>query len=219
MKVRAFRKNHRKGALSSIPGWAHLGVVLGGSFLISFLSLFFISNFFWLELLVIPVTLIIANFVEYVFHRWPMHSVVPLLKKMYKTHSGLHHRYFTHEFMNIECEDDMHEVFATPLTVGLFLSTIVLPISVLSYLLLSMNVGILFFATCMAYYGFYEFIHFAMHLNDNHVFLKIPFIKGSKERHTIHHNTRLMREWNFNIGFPMMDFLFRTTKKLKDICS
>ena len=213
MNVRAFRKNHRKGTFSFISGWTHLGVVVGGSLLISIIPLLFISNLIWLELLILPVTLIIANFVEYWIHRWPMHKVMPLLKKMYKTHSGKHHRYFTHEFMNMECDEDLHEVFATPLTVSSFFFGVVMPISVLCSLFLSINVGLLFFATCMSYYGLYEFIHFASHLPPYHILSKLPLIVRAREHHKIHHNTRLMREWNFNIGLPLMDYLFGTIKK------
>ena len=195
-----------------MSGWTHLGVVVGGSLLVSLAVLLFVSGLSPWELLVIPVSLIVANFVEYVIHRWPMHSVIPFLKKMYKTHSGLHHRYFTHEFMNMECDDDFHEVFASPTTVGLFLATVVFPISALCYFVISANVGLIFFATCIAYYGFYEFIHFVQHLPSSHFLTKLPFVEGSRTRHRLHHNTRLMREWNFNIGFPLMDRLFGTLK-------
>lgn len=213
MKVRAFRKNHRKGTFSFISGWTHFGVVVGGSLLAAIAALLFVSGLSWLELLIIPVTIVISNFVEYFVHRWPMHRVLHPLKKMYKTHSGKHHRYFTHEFMNMECDEDLHEVFATPLTVSVFLFGIVLPLSTICALLFSLNVGLLFFATAMAYYGIYEFIHFSTHLPKTHILARIPFMRGARERHQLHHNTRLMREWNFNIGPPLMDFLFGTLKQ------
>jgi sterol desaturase/sphingolipid hydroxylase (fatty acid hydroxylase superfamily) len=72
---------------------------------------------------------------------------------------------------------------------------------------------LLIFATCMIYYGEYESIHFMAHLNDDHILLKIPFMKAAKSHHQLHHNTRLMRNWNFNIGLPIMDILFKTYKK------
>lgn len=196
-----------------LPGWAHLLVVVGGGLLASFISILFITSLSWVEVLIIPTALILANLVEYAFHRWPMHKLMQLFKKMYKTHSGKHHRYFNHEHMNIECEDDIHEVFASPLTVIAFIFLIVLPLSFLTGFLFSPNVGILFFATCMAYYGLYEFVHFCTHLPDNHIFMKIPFMKLAKEHHKLHHNTRMMRKWNFNIGLPFMDLLFGTLYK------
>jgi len=113
----------------------------------------------------------------------------------------------------MECDDDLHEVFATPLTVLMFFFGVVIPFSIACTLLFSMNVGILFFATTMAYYGIYEFIHFTTHLMPSHFLAKLPFMKGARERHQTHHNTRLMREWNFNIGLPLMDFLFGTLWK------
>ena len=213
MKVRAFRKNHRKSTSYLLSGLAHLVAIMGGSFLISIIAIFFVSGLSWVELSIIPVAIILANFVEYAFHRWPMHSVVKPLKKMYKIHSGKHHRYFTHEYMNIECDEDMREVFATATTVILFISFIVLPVSILSALFISTNVGLLFFATSMMYYGIYEFIHFATHLSLDHWVLKIPFMKSAKSHHQLHHNTKVMRHCNFNIGLPIMDLLFGTYRK------
>jgi len=187
--------------------------VIGGSFLLSFFAILFISGLSLIELMVIPVAILLANFVEYAFHRWPMHSLVKPLKKMYRTHSGKHHRYFTHEYMNIECDKDMREVFATGTVVFSLIFFIVIPASLFSAFFFSLNVGLLMFATCMIYYGAYESIHFMAHLNDDHVLLKIPFMKAAKAHHQLHHNTRLMRSWNFNIGLPIMDILFKTYKK------
>lgn len=213
MKVRAFRKGHRKSTSHILSGWAHLMAVVGGSLLVSFISVLFITNLFWLEALVIPIAFVLANLVEYIIHRWPMHKLTKVFKKMYKTHSGQHHRYFTHEYMNIECDEDMHEVFASVFTVISFILFIVVPISVLAGFLISSNVGILFFATAMSYYGIYEFVHFMTHLPDDHVLLRVPFMKMAKEHHQLHHNTRLMRKWNFNIGLPLMDVVFGTLYK------
>lgn len=198
---------------SILSGWGHLIAVVGGSFLISLICLLFISNFSLWHLLTIPITIIVANFVEYAFHRWPMHQAFKPLKQMYKTHSGKHHRYFNHIYMNIECEDDMHEVFATPLTVFSFIFFVILPLALILIFTLGTSIALLFIATTMAYYGLYELIHFCSHLHPDHCLSKIPFMKGARERHQLHHNTRLMREWNFNIGLPLMDIVFRTLKK------
>jgi sterol desaturase/sphingolipid hydroxylase (fatty acid hydroxylase superfamily) len=48
--------------------------------------------------------------------------------------------------------------------------------------------------------------------NENWIF-KIPFLKAAKAHHKLHHNTKLMRNWNFNIGLPLCDVLFKTYRK------
>lgn len=213
MKVQAFRKNHRKKTSYLLSGWSHLVAIVGGSLIASFIAIFFIRNLSCIELITIPVAVLLANFVEYTFHRWPMHSVFKPLKRMYKTHSGKHHRYFTNESMNAESDDDIREVFATAFTVISFILFIVLPFSLLNILLFNVNVGLIFFATCMTYYSMYETIHMITHLPSNHILLKIPFMKAAKAHHQLHHNTRMMRHWNFNIALPIMDIIFGTYYK------
>lgn len=221
MKVRTFRKGHRKNSSYILSGWAHLVTIVAGSLLAALVSLFFIDKLLILELLAIPISLVLANLVEYSVHRWPMHKAVKvfgkrIFKSMYRTHSGKHHRYFTDEYMNMECDDDMHEVFASPSTVFSFIGFVIIPIAALASLFISTNVALLFFASCLSYYGIYEFIHFSTHLPNTHPILKIPFIMKAKQHHKIHHNTKLMRKWNFNIGLPLMDFVFGTLYKERE---
>jgi len=213
IKTKSFRDEYKKKKSYILSGKVYFLLVIVGSLFFSIFSLFFINNLKPLELLIIPMALIVSNFVEYSFHRWPMHKRFSILKKMYKTHSGQHHRYFTNEYMDIECDEDRREVFAKWFTVFLLIFLIVLPTSIFCLLLISHNIGILLFATCIMYYGIYESIHCIAHHPDNHFLLKIPFMKWAKKHHKLHHNTKLMRNYNFNIGLPIMDIIFKTLKK------
>jgi sterol desaturase/sphingolipid hydroxylase (fatty acid hydroxylase superfamily) len=40
--------------------------------------------------------------------------------------------------------------------------------------------------------------------------LRSRVFQAMKEHHTIHHDPRMMRKWNFNIGTPLFDALFGT---------
>lgn len=215
MKTQAFRETRRGSVPKYYSGWVHLATIMGSSLAAAGITAFFISNLVWLELLIIPLTVVIANLVEYSIHRFPMHKLFKgsnFLTKIYKNHSGNHHRYFTDKEMSIDCKEDMREVFTYPRVILFFIVFIIGPLSLLFGLLLSLNSGLLFFATALAYYAIYEFTHFATHLPEDHWISKLPYIRGAKERHRLHHNTRLMREWNFNVSFPLMDKLFKTIK-------
>jgi len=213
-KTQSFREEYKKKKSYILSGSFYFLLVIIGSLFLSIFSLFFISNLHLLELMIVPIALFASNFVEYSFHRWPMHHKrFFIFEKMYKTHSGQHHRYFTNEYMDIECDKDRREVFAKWFTVFLLIFLIVLPISIFCFLLFGQNIGILFFATCITYYGIYESIHCIVHHPDNHFLLKIPFMKLAKKHHKAHHDTKIMRNYNFNIGLPMMDIIFNTLKK------
>lgn len=212
MKVRAFRKQKREEISENYSGWLHLSLIVFTSLLLGAAALFFLSSLMWYHFLMIPLTILIANIVEYSIHRWPMHHRLKIAKNIYKIHSGEHHRYFNHEYMNIECGKDMKEIFTNPVVVVLFVSLFIVPMALL-FGLFSMNAGLLFFSIAMFYYGIYEFTHFATHMPKDHFVANLPYVRGARERHQLHHNTKLMREWNFNVSFPLMDILFRTRRQ------
>jgi len=43
-----------------------------------------------------------------------------------------------------------------------------------------------------------------------------PIIRYLRHHHHVHHNQRLMRDWNFNVTFPIADHLLRTAYKKDD---
>ena len=213
-KVRAYRMSRRKDLSSKYAGWIKLGALTSSCFVAAGIAFTLLANLTVAQALVmLPVTWIIANFVEYSLHRWPMHRVMRGMKAIYKSHSGQHHRYFTHEYMSIETQNDMREVFTKYKVMAFLILAVIIPISGVFALFIQPNIGLLFFIYSLMYYVLYEWTHFATHIPESHWVTKLPYIRGAKRRHTIHHNTRLMREWNFNVSFALFDRIFGTLKE------
>lgn len=213
MKVRAYRLNYR-GNEPEIYGWIRLITIV--SFCIGTLiaSLLMIESISLVAFLLVSLfTIVYSNFIEYFIHRWPMHTKFPLMKKLYKIHSGNHHRYFTDEYMNIETKQDVLSTITNFSAVLMLVFAIIIPTSLLLGFTFGYDVGVLFYACAIGYYLFYELTHFVSHLPFENVLLKIPYFKSAKIRHSLHHNTKMMREWNFNVSYPIFDKVFKTLHK------
>lgn len=210
VKGRAYRIDRRESVPSWYSGWAHLAVITGVCLLAVALLLLQIHVLVWWHLLVIPFGFVVSNLVEYLAHRYPMHRPMPYVGKyIYKKHAAIHHRYFTDKDMVLEDPRDLFEILTNPRHVVSFLTLSVLPISlVLGFF--SMTAGLLFAATAISYYLFYEWVHLASHLPSDHWIPSLPVMRSLCEHHQVHHNTRLMREYNFNIAFPIFDWVFKT---------
>jgi len=96
-----------------------------------------------------------------------------------------------------------------------FLGTIFISILVLStffvfWYLLNNNIAIIFLVTTIIYYFLYEWMHFIQHLPDSMKIIQIPILCKLRQFHSIHHNLLLMDKYNFNITFPLWDFIMGT---------
>lgn len=200
-----------------VPAWyvpLHLGVTIGlfggGSVaLFTFLPPGPLPLIAWIAAATV---IFVANFVEYALHRWPMHKRRRLTQSFFRHHTIEHHRYFTHETMEI---GNLREVsFVIPSVPVLFASTtlVVLVMGVLT-MVMGLQVG-LFASGVLGVYGtLAQLLHLAFHLPDR--WMKLPVLRSKvfqamRRHHTIHHDLRLMTRWNFNIGFPICDALFGT---------
>jgi len=80
----------------------------------------------------------------------------------------------------------------------------------LLYFAASENVAWLAVATGIAYFLNYEWLHFAYHCDPQSRIGRIPGVRTLRNLHLHHHNPRLMTHYNFNITYPIGDWLFRT---------
>lgn len=195
-----------------ISGWTHLAL-LGALCLVAVMfTLSMIQGLTLLHLLMIPGAMIFSSVMEYVIHRYPMHQMPNFLVGFYKQHSGIHHRYFTYKHMQVDDGIDLNEALTnTRVTVMLF-AFIIIPMSLLLGLFIA-NLGLLFFATTTSYFIFYELTHLVTHLPATNFLTKLPYFRGACKRHRVHHNTKLMHKWNFNVSFPLLDKIFGTLIK------
>lgn len=161
------------------------------------------------HLWIIPATLLIANAVEYAAHRGPMHHRRPGLHALHTRHSGRHHRYFTAQEMHFESADDFHAVLFPPVLL-LFFGGITAGLGVLAALVLPRPAAALFVATGVGYYLVYEVLHFLYHVPPGWRLGRLPGVRWLARLHRLHHEPSRMQVCNFNLVFPLCDWLAGT---------
>jgi hypothetical protein len=162
-----------------------------------------------LDFLMIPVTCVLANVIEYVIHRWPMHRRYPYAGFMMDLHM-LHHRYFFEENYRIDSFADFGLIVFPPIVLNILAFGVCPGFFLAAWWLIGWNAALLFFATVMGYYLAMQLIHVATHARDDHWVLDIPGIRYLWNHHQIHHSRRMMTKVNFNFIIPLTDLLVGT---------
>lgn len=163
-----------------------------------------------LEWLTVPLAFVYANLVEYTGHRWVMHRKVPGLGLVYKRHAGQHHRFFTDRHMALEGWRDCKAVLFPAVLMVFFFGAFAAPMGLLLAWVTTANVAWLFVGVALGYYLNYELLHLAYHLPEGSRLLNLPFIRRLRRLHHRHHDPGLMASKNFNITYPIGDWLFGT---------
>jgi len=163
-----------------------------------------------LEWLTIPAAFLYANLVEYFGHRGPMHHPVKGLGLIFYRHTRQHHRFFTDREMTFDSIHDFKAVLFPPVMILFFLGGFGVPMWLILYYTASENVAWLAVATVIAYFLNYEWLHFAYHCDPASRIGRIPGVQTLRSLHLHHHNPRLMSHYNFNITYPIGDWLFRS---------
>ena len=206
-----FRTRYRSEEIGQrYSGLAHLGFttiacLAGIVFCLSRLEA--VATWEWLT---VPVTFVIANFIEYTGHRGPMHRRRKGLGLVFKRHTGQHHAFFSSNRMAIEHRQDYQAVLFPPILLLFFFGGFALPIGALLALTTTANIAWLFAATSVAYFLNYEWLHLAYHSRENSRVSRLPGIARLRRLHQAHHDPALMLKYNFNITYPIADRLFGT---------
>jgi sterol desaturase/sphingolipid hydroxylase (fatty acid hydroxylase superfamily) len=193
-----------------LKGWLHFRLILLLGAGTTALSAWLVRRPMWWEWASIPAGFFIANFVEWLAHRYPMHHPWPGLKIAYEMHTLKHHRVFTHDAMEAESPDDFDMVLFSPLSLSMFLFGTGLPVALLFFAFVSWNAGWIFVALAVDYYVLYECCHMAYHLPESSWVGRLPGMALLRRHHTHHHDLELMSHWNFNVTFPIFDRVFGT---------
>jgi len=191
-------------------GWAHFAFTNLSSLAVIAFAIGRVRHPSWKELLVIPIGFLISNAVEYLGHRGPMHRRRSGLGIVFRRHTLEHHHFFTDELMSYEGSRDFKVVLFPPVMLLFFLS-LAAPIGLVLFALISANAGWLFVAVAFAYYLSYEWLHFAYHLPKNSPLGRLGALRALRAHHQAHHNPQLMGQCNFNITFPICDWLLGTS--------
>ncbi|MES1209725.1 MAG: hypothetical protein ABUS79_27645 [Pseudomonadota bacterium] len=165
--------------------------------------------------LMAPAFFVVANFIEWMVHRNPMHR--PLQPRiMYRNHAMLHHLAFTEANMPVTRPAELGLVMMPWYTmVGLFL--IASPVLVLAGVLRGPGLSGVFLLAAVAYFLMYETLHALYHLPDatlDRVGIgRWRWFRALQAHHAHHHVLGRMAHVNFNVTFPLMDHLLRTNER------
>jgi hypothetical protein len=206
-----FRTEYRAREIPArYRGGAHALFTFGGGTLVLLACLWQLQAVQPWEWLTVPLALLYANLAEYLGHRFPMHRPWRGLGLVYRRHAGQHHRFFTDRDMSFESARDLRAVLFPPLLVIFFFGGFGLPAWALLNWLISANVAWLFIASGLAYYLNYELLHTAYHVPPGHWLGRVPGVRRLQWLHRAHHDTARMTRINFNISYPLGDWLFGT---------
>jgi hypothetical protein len=210
--VATFRAAYRAEHIGpSYSGFAHFAFTSVGSLTVIAIALAKVRSPTLVELLTVPVTFLFANFVEYRGHRGPMHHKARApLSLLFERHTQQHHRYFTHEAMAYEASRDFKMVLFPPVMLLFFLGVVAAPVAAILFLFATRNVALLYVATAMGYFLTYEWLHLCHHTPPDGVLGSIALLRKLRAHHQAHHDPLRMTAGNFNITFPICDWLFGT---------
>jgi hypothetical protein len=165
--------------------------------------------------LLLPVFLVIANFIEWTVHRGPMHHPRPP-RFMYGNHVLLHHVAFTERNMQIGPAAELGLIMMPWYTMlGLFV--VASPIIVVAGLLRGPGLSGVFLLGAVGYFLCYELLHALYHLPDatldRAVIGRLRAFRWLQAHHRHHHILSRMAFVNFNVTFPLMDRLLGTFER------
>lgn len=151
--------------------------------------------------------LLFADVVEYVMHRFPMHRRRRATRVFFRRHTIAHHRFFTNEVMGMDRFQDVVMVMASLPTIALTAVILAVFGAVVSWTW-DVETGIFAASVLGLWATGKELLHLSFHLPEN--CMTWPVFRGRifqamRRHHTIHHDLRLMRRWNFCIGVPLVD--------------
>ena len=165
--------------------------------------------------LLMPVFFVVANFIEWMVHRNPMHRPLPP-RIMYRNHAQLHHLAFTEINLPVTSPRELGLVMMPWYTMlGIF--TIASPILLLAGFLRGPGLSGVFLLAAVAYFLMYEALHALYHLSDATLdragIGRLRAFRRRQAHHRHHHVLGRMAHVNFNVTFPWMDRLFGTAEK------
>jgi hypothetical protein len=115
--------------------------------------------------------------------------------------------------MTFDSSNDFKAVLFPPVMILFFLGGFGVPMWLILYFAATANVAWLALATAIAYFLNYEWLHFAYHCDPESRIGRIPGVQTLRKLHRLHrqhHDQQLMSHYNFNITYPIGDWIFRT---------
>lgn len=169
-----------------------------------------------LEWAILPIAFLTANLIEWLAHRGPMHKRTWWIPILFDRHTLVHHVYFPHDNMAVRSHREWLYVLFPAFAILLVFATAI-PLGLAAGLLFGRNAGCLFFIVAVGYYLLYEWLHLIYHFPEDSRIGRFGVVCALRHHHLVHHHRRLMTEHNFNITFPIWDYVFRTAYREKEL--
>jgi hypothetical protein len=212
-------EDRRSEIVAAIPrsysGAVHFASVVGLALsALAFVSAF-VRNVRPLEWSIVPIGFVVANGVEWIVHRGPLHHPTRFGRLLYQRHTLTHHVAFTHEAMSIRSWRELRFVLFPLYALPLFM-VLVIPLSLAAWWVVSRNAAALFFATSVGYFLLYEICHTSYHLPAEHPVSRTRIVRWLRRHHQRHHQLDRMLDGNFNVSIPLFDALLGTMLRDRD---
>jgi hypothetical protein len=211
-RQRTYRANYRQRVAGWYNGFLHIAIIYTIGLTALYIYISNIGNLSWAELATVPVVFLFCNFFEWFLHRYIMHRPWknPICRAVYNRHTLQHHQFFTDSEMRFADPTDYRVTFFPPYALATF-TLMSIPGGIILGSLFTPNVGWLFISTTTSMYMLYEFMHFCCHVEENWFVRNMPFVNTNRRHHAAHHDPSIMMNYNMNLTFPIMDWLFRTS--------
>lgn len=212
MSLETKRQELRSKIPEGYNGLQHFIVLNVVSLSMIVLSAVMLRGIVWWELLFVPGFFVFANVFEWFYHKGPLHTpnaLGGLMKDGYVSHAKSHHILFTDDDMRVKEWRDLTFTLFSPwflLTIG----CIVVPLGLVLGLTISWNLFWLFLLSSYGYYFVYEWLHTMHHWPEGYWLAETRLFTWLRQHHARHHNLRRMTKGNFNVSFPLADYLFGT---------
>ncbi len=194
---------------------AHLSRTLGIAAALAGLGAWLAADAAWWLWLAMPGFWFIANVFEWATHRYPMHR--PLQPRMlYEKHALDHHRAFAGVEQEINYTRELSLVMMPWFTL-LIIFGAASPIAVVAGLLGGSGLAGVFLVSAVAYFLLYELIHTLHHLPSavlqRSAVGRSALLGWLRGHHHHHHQLERMSAVNFNVTFPLADWLLGTYER------
>lgn len=191
-----------------------VGLITVGGLAIGALALRFAPELRAIDLLAAPVTALIGSFLEYLAHRFVMHTPRAWLRRAWEAHAGRHHHFYRREAPTWEAPRDIWLILFSP-SDTLVLAMILAPPLALLSLVLTPGAWAVAVASVIAYFLAYELLHLLFHLPDGHALLALPGVTTLRRRHLRHHDLADTHA-NYGVSSPLWDHVFGTERGAGD---
>lgn len=203
-----FRARYRATIHPRYNAWLHGGfVLLYGIIAIGFFWSHAVHIRPW-EWTAMPLALVFHNWVEYMAHKHLGHHKRRWARMFYQRHTGDHHSFFADGQMAFESLRDWR-VILFPAWLIVVVTILMLP----GWELLAQfnrNFASLFIGTALFGYLAYEVLHACEHFPEDHPVSRLFWVRQMRKLHELHHRHDLMQTANFNIVFPLWDWIYGT---------